>query len=99
MPIESETKKQKVTEDVQRWCDHVHATPLLRVGDIEGLVSQILDEFYRIRLCCGHGVRDFGEGVHIAFWDNDGKSEGIYCTDCAERYQREMGAWEVRSAD
>lgn len=100
--IESEEKRQRITEDIQRWCEHVKATPLLRDYDIPSLVGTILDEFYPVRLCCGHLVRSINEGVHIAFKSfSDGEVcevSGGYCKECAEKYIKELGAREVKDA-
>ena len=96
--IESERQRQLITEDIQRWCDHVKATPLLRNGDIAGLVGTILGEFYHITLGCGHQVRDFDEATTLEFSEYDAESKGTvigsYCLDCAKKYQKELGAWE-----
>ncbi len=97
--IESGEKRKRLTEDIKHWCDHVKATPLLREGDIQGLVRTILGEFYHISLCCGHLVRNDNEGVLIEFYEYDdhskGTIQGIYCKDCVEKYKKEIGAWEV----
>tara|TARA_Y100000310_G_scaffold144390_1_gene143668 strand:- start:32610 stop:32861 length:252 start_codon:yes stop_codon:yes gene_type:complete len=78
----------------------------LRDGDIYGLVSHILEEFYLIHLCCGHLVRELDESIYIAFNDlildrsdmeyRVGEVSGRYCKDCAEKYKKEFGAWEVK---
>ena len=105
--IESEETRKEITEDIKRWCDHVKATPLLRQRDIPSLVYTILEEFFHIRLCCGHLVRDFDEGVNLAFNDfitdrsdmehggGIGGVTGSYCKDCAKRLKKELVAWEI----
>ena len=95
MMIESERHKQRVTEIVTRWCRNTKVEPYLRVYDIPGLVSSIMDEFYHVQLCCGHLVNSIDEGVDLEM-DNDdgGVSCGCYCKDCAEEYIKE-GAREV----
>lgn len=93
--IESEQKKQRLTDTVTRWCDHTKVTPYLRDYDIPNLVSQVMNDFYHVHLCCGHLVNTIDEGVHLAFKDVDGGVRGLYCQDCAVRYKRELGAWEI----
>lgn len=105
--IESEVKRKRLTEDIKHWCNHIKTTPLLRQGDIPGLVQTILTEFYHETLSCGHMVSN-GEGVDIAFNDfitdrsdmehggGIGEVSGRYCNDCAERYKKELGAWEIK---
>jgi hypothetical protein len=51
--IESEEMRQVIEKDIERWCNLVKATPLLRAGDISSLADTILQEFFHIRLCCG----------------------------------------------
>jgi len=104
--IESVEKRKRLIDMVQYWCNHTKVSQHLRESDIPSLVGQIIDEFYHITLSCGHHVMEFDEGVHIAFNDfvtdrsdmehGGGMSEvsGIYCHDCAERYKKELGAWE-----
>ena len=94
--IESRKKKEKLTDLVRRWCKHTQHHNL-RDGDVSSLVSQVLDEFYSIKLSCGHLVRDMDEGVCIAFFDESGRVQGIYCKDCAEEYKKKLGAWEIKS--
>ena len=92
--IESEEKRKRLTDTIEHWCKHVKATPLLRNGDIQGLVRSVLEEFYHVRLSCGHMVRG-NEGVDLTFKEYDGSEiSGIYCDDCAEHYKKELGAWE-----
>ncbi len=96
--IKSEEERKRITENIKRWCDHVKATPLLRNGDIYPLVNSILEEFYHITLCCGHMISDFDEGVTIEFYEFEGRKDtiiGTYCKDCAEKYKKELEAWEV----
>ena len=97
--IESEEKRKRLTDDITHWCRHTKILPQLREHDIPSLVGQILEEFYHTHLCCGHLVRSFQEGVHIAFEDwSDGELgvvTGLYCKECAEDYKKELGAWEV----
>lgn len=96
--IESEEKKKRLTSTITHWCEHTKVLPYLRNGDIPSLVRQVLDEFYNVTLCCGHLVKG-SEGVHIAFMDNSdgemGEISGLYCEDCAKKYKKELGAWEV----
>lgn len=94
--IESEEKRKRLTDAIERWCEHVKATPLLRNGDIQGLVRSILSEFYHIQLSCGHLVRDFSEETNLTFKEYDGSEiSGCYCADCVEHYKKELGAWEA----
>lgn len=102
--IESEEKRRIITERLERWVKHTKVDWLLRPGDIPGLVSSIIEEFYHISLCCGHYVQDMEEGVNLSFVENftdeDGFQKGIisgvYCKDCAEIYKKELGAWETK---
>lgn len=99
--IESEEKRVRLTDRITRWCEHTHHRNL-RSGDIPGLVDNILEEFYHIRLCCGHLVRDLDEGVALVHTEidcegNRGKVYGDYCRDCAERYKKEINAKEVET--
>ena len=101
MAIESEEKCKRLAGEIKHWCDRVKATPLLREGDIEGLVETIIDEFYHIRLCCGHYVREFDEGVALEFEDYTGDGGtgtvyGMYCADCAKRYKKKLKAREIK---
>ena len=42
-------------------------------------------------------TRGMEDSVHIAFKESDGSTvSGLYCSDCAEDYKKELGAWEVR---
>lgn len=102
--IESEEKRERLTQDIKHWCDHVKATPLLRDGDIGGLVGTILEEFYHIHLSCGHLVRELDEGIALEFEDfitdrgdmehegGIGTVYGDYCTDCAKWYKKKLKA-------
>lgn len=95
--IESEEKKERLTEMVTRWCNFTKVSPQLREGDIPSLVRQVIEEFYHIHLSCGHLVEEIDEGVHIAYRENDGSEvSGMYCKECAEEYKRTLGAWEVK---
>ena len=101
MAIESEEKRKRIRKDIERWCEHVKATSLLRPGDSEELVRTILEEFYHITLCCGHMIKDPDEGIIIEFYEFEDKSKGTvrgsYCKDCAEIYEKKLGAWEVKN--
>ncbi len=106
--IESEEKRKRTTESIERWARHTKIKKYLRDYDIPSLVSQIIDEFYHITLCCGHKVKTMDEGVVIAFTDyvvdrsdmehggGMGEVSGLYCKECAEKYKRELAAWEVK---
>lgn len=98
--IESKVKQERLTDTVERWCKHTKIKQHLRPYDIPDLVSQILSEFYHVTLCCGHLVGDLRDGVHIAFYDysdgDRGEVSGSYCKECAEKYKRKLGAWEVK---
>lgn len=95
--IESELMRERLLDIITRWCKHTKTDHLLREYDISGLVGSLLGEFYRTSLCCGHLVKSFEEGVHIAFKDVDGVVSGLYCSVCAEEYKKKLGAWEVRN--
>ncbi len=100
--IESLQKKERITDTITRWCEFTKTLPLLRTGDIPNLVRSIIDEFYHITLCCGHKVTSMDEGVHIAWMESCGETQGeisgSYCKDCAESYLKDkrMGAWRVK---
>ena len=89
MAIESEEKRQRITETIERWAENTKVKPYLRSYDIPGLVSSILDEFYHIVLCCGHRVKELDEGVYLEVDDCDGKYYGHYCKECADRKIKE----------
>jgi len=86
--IESEEKRKKIIDKLERWSKNCKVDHLLRDHDIPGLANWILEEFYHIHLCCGHLVREFNEGVDLEMADySDGEkatSSGIYCKECAE---------------
>ncbi len=98
--IESEEKRKRLTDTITRWCEHTKSLPLLREHDIPSLVGSILQEFYHITLCCGHLVGEHEEGIHLAFKDyDDGKLcevSGLYCKECAKKYKKKLGAWEIK---
>ncbi len=79
--IESEDKRKRLNDIVTRWCNHIHATPLLREGDISGLVQSIMCEFYHVVLSCGHMVKSIDDGFEYAA---DSDTYGIECADCHE---------------
>jgi hypothetical protein len=97
--IESEEKRKRIIENLERWSKHCKVDHLLRDGDIEGLANSIIQEFYHIQLCCGHWVREFNEGVTLEMPDySDGEkgiSSGIYCKDCAKQYLKEIKGCRV----
>jgi hypothetical protein len=97
MAIESERKRQIITERIERWTKHTKIKPYLRDYDIPHLVDSIIRDFYHVGLCCGHVVRDICEGIHLEMDDADGKTYGLYCKDCAERMIKEGWAKEVKS--
>ena len=88
--IESEVKRQRITQKIVYWANATKVQPYLRRYDIPFLVDSILEEFYRITLCCGHMVNDMDEGVDLEIDDYyDGEhsvSNGIYCKVCAADY-------------
>jgi len=93
--IESEERRVRIYQTIERWCDNTKITPRLRSYDIPGLVTQIMEEFYTVHLCCGHLVKNTDEGVAIAWKEGAGEVSGLYCRDCADEYKRELGAWEI----
>ena len=94
--IESEEKRKRLTDRLERWCEHTKVAPYLRGHDIPGLVDSILQEFYHISLCCGHWVSEFDEGVNLTFKEYDGSEiSGSYCKDCAKWYKKKLKAWET----
>lgn len=95
--IESKEHLRRVTDIIRHWAKFTHAGRELRQGDVENLAHQILEEFYRVQLSCGHYVRSLTDGVGLthASQDRDGEPcevSGVYCADCAEAYKRELGA-------
>lgn len=84
MAIESEEKRQRITDTIERWTEHTKVSQYLRPYDIPGLVESIITEFYHIKLCCGHWVKEMSEAVDIEIDDPEGKVYGGYCQDCAE---------------
>jgi hypothetical protein len=100
--IESEEKRNRLTDIITRWCEFTKHTNL-RDGDISGLVGSILGEFYHIYLSCGHMVRESKDGVTLTFKDNcDGKIcdiIGDYCKDCAELYKKNLNAKEINKVN
>ncbi len=97
--LESLEKEKRLTESVTHWCKYTHHINL-REGDIPSLVNSILAEFYPIHLCCGHMVNEMDEGVNLEFYEYEDKSKGtiggLYCKDCAQKYKKEPGAWEIQ---
>ena len=93
--IESEEKRKRLTEIVDRWVKYTKVEPYLRGPDIPSLVGSILGEFYHVTLCCGHMVRELDEEVGIAFNELEGTTYGSYCKDCAEKYKKDLEAWEI----
>jgi hypothetical protein len=98
--IESEEKHKKITLLLETWAKNVKIKPYLRDYDIPFLVDNILDNFYSVTFCCGHKGH-FDDGVHIEFYTHEGRTDettsGLYCRDCAERYKKELKAWEVNN--
>jgi hypothetical protein len=94
--IESEEKRIKLTDKLERWAEHTKANQVLRPGDIPGLVHSILEEFYHIHACCGHMVREQNElydfTIKENICDDDGCSwedvSGCYCKDCFEEMKQ-----------
>ena len=99
--IESEEKKERLREIIERWSRNTRIEQYLREYDIPGLVNQIINEFYHINLSCGHWIRQY-EGESFDFshktWeydccgDYDGPSRGAwstisgsYCRDCYDK--------------
>ncbi len=97
--IESEEKKKRLIGDIEHWSEFTKIKQYLRIYDIPNLVNTILEEFYHVTLCCGHKVNSIHDGVNIEFYtyeNNDQETTiGLYCKDCAEKFKRELGAWEV----
>lgn len=90
MAIESEEKRERITDTVERWAEHTLIRPYLREYDIPSLVNSIITEFYHVCLCCGHWVERMDEGVELSMVDTDGSTiSGVYCRDCAEVRLRE----------
>lgn len=82
--IDSEEKRQRVTEIVERWVIHTKIKSYLRSYDIPSLAHQIVQEFYHICLSCGHWVNSLNEGTSLEIDEQDGKRYGTYCDDCVK---------------
>jgi len=94
--IQSVDNRKQIIDAIEQWAKHVKVKHLLREYDIPDLADRVMDIFYHITLCCGHMVLDMDEGIHIEFKEYDGSTiSGLYCKDCAEKYKKELGAWEV----
>jgi len=94
--IESEEKKKRLTEEVTRWCEHTKVMPYLRDYDIPHLVGSILEEFYCVHLCCGHLVSSHEDGRMLMVKFLDFIVWHIAFKECAEKYKKELNAWEVK---
>ena len=105
--IESERKRLRLIEMIERWCNHTKVSQYLRTYDISSLVGSIIDEFYSTHLCCGHQVNGLDEGVVLEWeeWVCDrGDMEGgggmatmggVYCEGCAKWYKKYAKAREI----
>lgn len=90
MAIESEEKRQRITDTIERWVENTKVKPYLRDYDIPSLVGSILSEFYHITLCCGHLVKELNEGIPLEQDDQEnGTISGDYCKECADEMIRE----------
>ena len=94
--IESEMKRQRLSDMIQRWATHTKVLPQLRESDIPGLVESVIEEFYHVRLCCGHWVKSIDEGINLEIDEPDGKAYGSYCKDCAKEMIKEDWAREIK---
>jgi hypothetical protein len=98
--IESEERRKRITDIVERWAKYNRIIPYLREHDIPSLVNSVIQEFYHVSLCCGHWVRSNDEGVPLEFEDCvNGENvtvTGIYCKECAERYKKDLKAREIK---
>lgn len=83
--IESEEKRKRIADMLERWSKHCKVDHLLREGDIPGIVDSIITEFYHMKLCCGHWVNTTSEGIDLQMDEDEGYSTGIYCKECAEK--------------
>ena len=54
--IESEEKKERLKEIIERWTRNTKVDQYLRDYDIPNLINQIVTEFYHINLSCGHWI-------------------------------------------
>ena len=98
--IESEQDREFILGLLKTWSKNTKIKMFLRDGDLDGLTNSILDRFYHISLCCGHKVKDFEEGIALEFYTYDdhskGTAQGTYCKDCAGKYIKDLGAWEIK---
>jgi hypothetical protein len=94
--IESQEKRKQITEIIERWCEHTKVKLYLREYDIPGLVGSVIEEFYHVRLCCGHWVKSIDEGINLEIDELEGKAYGSYCKDCAKEMIKEDWAREIK---
>ncbi|MFA5299614.1 MAG: hypothetical protein WC389_15605 [Lutibacter sp.] len=102
--IESQEKREQLIKIIDHWAEFCLLKQHLRNGDIGNLVNDIIEEFYTTSLSCGHQVRSIDGGILIGFNDvdrdgNECEVQGIYCKDCAEKYKKELGAWEIKTSE
>ena len=97
--VESEQKRLRIIDSITHWCETTKVEHLLRPFDIPGLAMTIIEEFYPVRMCCGHYVKETTDGEHIAFKETDGPDSeevsGMYCKECADVYVDYYGAWRL----
>lgn len=95
--IESESKRERIKDIIGRWAKYTKIEQYLRDHDIPSLVDQVITEFYHIKLCCGHWIRDYSESFDFAYktwdcdWEGSGWStvSGNYCRECYERMKKD----------
>ncbi len=93
--IESEEKRARLKDLIEHWAKHTKADQMLREGDIPNLVGQVIEEFYHVRLSCGHYVRSIDDGHPMKYKDVNGKVYGTYCDDCSIWYREKLKATDV----
>jgi len=94
--IESEEKRKSLVDILERWAKNCKIEDRLRDGDIHGLVSCILGEFYHTHLACGHQVPNDYQATVIEFDEPFVDDSGFHtgrctmncCTDCADYFMK-----------
>ncbi len=98
--IESEEKRKRITDIVERWANYTKTKQYLRDGDIYSLVDSVIQEYYHVNLCCGHWVMSNDDGIALEYDGyEDGEKitgTGIYCKECAKRYIKDLKARVIK---
>ena len=82
--IESEEKRKKLTQIIDRWVEKKKVKQYLRDYDVPSLVDSILTEWYKIHLTCGHLVKSLDDHIYLEIQEEENIRCGCYCYDCAK---------------